>query len=136
MPALRCLNIVNFIREHEPRFAMDMMEPVRQQMAILRELGLPATWPMQYDALIRGPFCEFLGRHMPSSHEVGLWLEMNEPLCRDADVEWRGRPGYSWDHLPSVAYTLGYSPDERLRLADAAMEGFRKTWGSYPKTVS
>lgn len=134
--AVRCINVVNFIREIEPRFTMDMMLPVREQMAIIKRYGLPATWLLQFDALVSGPFVPFLKEQMPKDHEVGFWFEMNERHCRAADVEWRGRPGYEWDHLPFVAFTIGYTKEERVKLADTAMREFRRIWGRYPKSVA
>lgn len=133
---MRCINVVNFIREIEPRFKMDMMLPVTSQMEIIRRHNLPATWLLQFDALVSGPFVPFLKDQMPSSHEVGFWFEMNEKHSRTADVEWRGRPGYPWDYYPSVAFTLGYTKDERVKLADAAMNEFKKIWGRYPSSVA
>lgn len=134
--ALRCINVVNFIREIEPRFPMDMMLPVRSQMAIIRKYGLPATWLLQYDALVLGPFVPFLKSEMAADHEVGFWFEMNEKHCRAAGVEWRGRPGYEWDFAPPVAFTIGYTQHERRKLADTAMRDFKKIWGHYPKSVA
>ena len=134
--AVRCVNVVNFIREIEPRFAMDMMLPVRSQMETILAHRLPATWLLQYDALVSGPFVPFLKAHKADDHEVGFWFEMNERHCRAAGVEWRGRPGYEWDHLPFVAFTLGYTPEERIRLADAAMREFHSVWGRYPSCVA
>ena len=133
---LRCINIVNFIREIEPRFAMDMMLPVRKQMELILAHDLPATWLLQFDALVSGPFSEYLRRNMADNHEVGFWLEMNERHCRAAGVEWRGRPGYEWDHTPSVAFTIGYTPEERIKLADAAMREFKVAWNKYPSSIA
>jgi hypothetical protein len=133
---LRCVNVVNFIREIEPRFKMDMMLPVREQMNLLREHRLPATWLLQFDALVSGPFVPFLKERMGKDHEVGFWFEMNERHCKAAGVEWRGRPGYEWDHLPFVAFTIGYTEAERIKLADTAMAEFRRVWGRYPKSVA
>lgn len=135
-PSMRCINVVNFIREIEPRFPMDMMLPVTSQMEIIRRHGLPATWLLQFDALVSGPFVPFLKEQMPDNHEVGFWFEMNEKHCRAADVEWRGRPGYEWDHLPPVAFTIGYTREERLRLADTAMREFKRIWGRHPSSVA
>jgi hypothetical protein len=134
--ALRCINVVNFIREIEPRFTMNMMLPVRKQMEIIKSHGLPATWLLQFDALVSGPFVEFLKAEMPKGHEVGFWFEMNERHCKAAGVEWRGRPGYEWDHIPHVAFTIGYTPEERVKLADTAMAEFKRVWGRYPKSVA
>lgn len=134
--AVRCINVVNFIREIEPRFETDMLLPVQKQMALILAHKLPATWLLQYDALVSGPFVEFLKSHMTANHEVGFWFEMNEKHVKAAGVEWRGRPGYEWDSHPPVAFTIGYTPEERIKLADTAMKTFKSVWGRYPGSVA
>ena len=134
--AVRCINIVNFIRAIEPRFKTDLLLPVQKQMEIIKELQLPATWLLQFDALVSGPFVQYLKDNMAKSHEVGFWFEMNEMHCNAAGVKWRGRPGFEWDHFPNVAFTIGYSPEDRIKLADTAMAEFKKIWGKYPKSVA
>jgi hypothetical protein len=134
--SLRCINVVNFIREIEPRFEMDMMLPVREQMKLILEHKLLATWLLQFDALVSGPFVEYLKANMAPNHEVGFWFEMNERHCKAAGVEWRGRPGYEWDHIPHVAFTIGYTEAERIKLADTAMREFKRIWGNYPTSVA
>lgn len=133
---MRCINVINFIREIEPRFKMDMMLPIQKQMEIILKHRLPATWLLQFDALVSGPFVPFLKIHMAKDHEVGFWFEMNERHCKAAGVEWRGRPGYEWDHIPHVAFTIGYTKEERIKLADTAMEEFKRVWGTYPSSVA
>jgi hypothetical protein len=134
--SLRCINVVNFIRLVESRFAMDMLQPVREQMALVRAHALPATWLLQFDALVAGPFVAFLKQHMADNHEVGFWFEMNQKLCAAAGIAWRGRPDYEWDPDPTVAFTIGYQPAERIKLADAAMKTFHAIWGRYPRSVA
>ncbi len=134
--AVRCINVVNFIRGVEPRFETDLLLPVRKQMELILAHKLPATWLLQYDALVSGPFVEFLKAHKAPDHEVGIWFEMNEMHCKAADVEWRGRPGYEWDHYPAVAFTIGYTPLERVKLADTFMRTFKSVFGDYPRSVA
>jgi hypothetical protein len=134
--AVRCINVVNFIRGVEPRFETDLLLPVQKQMECLLDLKLPATWLLQFDALVDPKFPGYLRAHMTPDHEVGFWFEMNEKLCRAAGVEWRGRPGFEWDHLPPVAFTIGYTPEERIRLADTAMREFKAIWGRHPASVA
>lgn len=133
---MRCINIVNFIRAVEPRFETDLLLPVQKQMDLIVRYDFPATWLLQFDALVSGPFVDYLKKRMRPNHEVGFWFEMNEMHCRAAGVPWRGRPGYEWDHLPFVAFTIGYTKEERVRLADTAMTEFKKIWGHYPKSVA
>lgn len=134
--AVRCINVINFIRAIEPRFKTDLLEPVRHQMEINKRHGLPATWLLQFDALVSGPFVAYLRDHMAKDHEIGFWFEMNQMHCEAAGVKWRGRPGYEWDHYPTVAFTIGYTHEERIRLADTAMREFKKVWGHYSKSVA
>lgn len=133
---VRCINVVNFIRGVEPRFKTDLLLPVRKQMECVLEHKLPATWLLQFDALVSGPFVPFLKEHLARNHEVGTWFEMNEMHCKAAGVEWRGRPGYEWDYNPCVAFSIGYTKDERIKLADTAMKTFKSVWGRYPKSVA
>jgi len=134
--SVRCINVVNFLRGVEPRGPMDLFLPLQKQMEIILRHRLPATWLLQYDALVSGPFVEYLKSHMAKDHEVGVWFEMNEMHCKAAGVDWRGRPGYEWDHYPSVAFTIGYTAEERVKLADTFMAEFKKVWGYYPSSVA
>lgn len=134
--AVRSINVVNFIRAVEPRGPMDLFLPVQKQMEISLKNNLPTTWLLQYDALVSGPFVDYLKTHMAKDHEVGIWFEMNEMHCKAAGVKWRGRPGYEWDHYPSVAFTIGYTAEERIKLADTFMATFKQVWGKYPKSVA
>jgi len=134
--AVRCINIVNFMRGVEPRFETDLLLPVQKQMEIIKAHQLPATWLFQYDALVDPKFVDYLKANIPKDHEVGVWFEMNQKHCDAAGVAWRGRPGYEWDHLPPVAFTIGYTPEERVKLADALFGKFKEIWGKYPKSVA
>lgn len=133
---IRAINILNFIRAEDPRQPINLFEPVQQQMRLIKAQQLPATWLLQYDALVEGPFVDFLKAEMPVSHEVGIWLEMNKRICEDAGIKWRGNPAWEWDYHVPVAYTIGYRPDERRRLADTAMAMFKKTFGRQARSVA
>ena len=134
--AWRAINIMNFIRAQEPREKIDLIEPVRQQMALIKAHNFPATWLLQYDALVEGPFVEFLASEMPAEHEAGIWFEMNRRICDDAGIAWRGKPDWEWDYHVPVAYAIGYTPNERRKLADTAMATFRRIFGRQAKTVA
>lgn len=124
------VNIINFIRGTEPRLTIDLIEPVREQVALLDRLSLPGTFLFQYDALIDP---QFRGMIDSARYEVGLWLELVQPLVEKAGVKWRGR--YSWDWHADVAFCIGYTPDERRRIIDVAMAEFYKHFGHYPESV-
>jgi hypothetical protein len=132
----RAINIMNFIRAEESRESMDLMLPVREQMALIKAHKFPATWLLQYDALVEGAYVEFLKSEMPSDHETGIWFEMNRKICGDAGVAWHGKPEWEWDYHVPIAYAIGYTPEERRKLADTAMATFKRIFGRDAKTVA
>ena len=130
------VNIVNFIRAIEPRVGrgeLDLFEPVREQMAMAKRLKLPTTWLLQYDALIQGPFVEFLKREMPENHEVGIWFETVQPNVEAAGIKWRGR--WAWDWHTDVGFSVGYTPQERERIADVFVAKFAEIFGRKPAVM-
>jgi hypothetical protein len=134
--AWRAVNIMNFIRAEEPRQTTDLIQPVQEQMALIKAHKFPATWLLQYDALVEGPFVEFLKAEMPPDHETGLWFEMNRKICDEAGIAWRGNPEWEWDYHVPIAYAIGYTPEERRKLADTAMATFKRIFGRDAKTVA
>ena len=66
------INIVNFIRGAEPRHRwLDLVEPVRQQIRLMKEWDLPGTFLIQYDAMLREDMVSLL-RELPAEQfEIG-----------------------------------------------------------------
>ena len=75
--APRIVNIVNFIRNIEPRSEeiteTVLYETVARQAAQLAEYGLPATFLLQYDALINPRYRQLLTQDVYPGTEVGGW---------------------------------------------------------------
>ncbi|WP_135551938.1 hypothetical protein [Paenibacillus cymbidii] len=130
---LNRVNIINFIRGVEPRLPMDLLEPVREQIALVQRHGLSASWLIQYDALIDPAFAGYLREHLDNRQEIGAWFEVVQPLAEQAGIPWRGR--FPWDWHAHVGFSVGYSPAERERLADVFMDEFRAQFGRYPQSV-
>ncbi len=128
------VNIINFIRGVEPRYPVDLLLPVKEQLALLEQYELAGTFLMQYDSLIDDKFVELLSKH-DEDIEIGGWLEIAQPMCEAAGIPWRGRPGYSWDWHAHVGLTVGYSKEERLALIDVYMQKFKEVWGYYPRSI-
>ena len=63
---------------------------------------------MQYDALINPDFVKLLSLYT-GDIEIGGWLEIVQPMCETAGIQWRGRPGFSWDWHANVGFTVGYT---------------------------
>ncbi|MFA6931723.1 MAG: hypothetical protein WCT05_15470, partial [Lentisphaeria bacterium] len=132
-PPEKVVNIINFIRNVEPRLTIDLEEPVRQQMKLAREYSLPTTWLLQYDSLCSAFFVPYLKARMPDNHEVGIWFEIVQEQVEAAGLAWRGR--YSWDWHSDKAFSIGYTPAEREKLADVMMEKFKQCFGYYPRVM-
>ncbi|MBN2309922.1 MAG: hypothetical protein JXR94_13190 [Candidatus Hydrogenedentes bacterium] len=131
--APRIVNIINFIRGIEPRTDVDLLLPVAEQIRLLNEHGLPATFLIQYDAMQQERFVSLLRDQLADACEIGGWLEVVQPLVEEAGIPWRGR--YPWDWHSHVGFAPGYTPAERERIVDVFMAGFEKTFGRLPKSM-
>ncbi len=127
------VNIINFVRGIEPRPRdTDLQKPVIEQIRLMRELNLKGTFLLQYDALIDKSFLDLMDT-CKDFCEIGLWLEVVQPLVEKIGEKWHGR--YPWDWYNDVGFLIGYEPETRLRLIDEAMAQFKKTYGKYPDSV-
>lgn len=126
--APRIVNIVNFIRNIEPRSEeiteTVLYETVARQAAQLAEYGLPATFLLQYDALINPRYRKLLTQDVYPGTEVGGWWEITQPHVEAAGLKWRGR--YPWDWHADVGFATGYTPEERRKLVDVYMENSKR----------
>jgi hypothetical protein len=132
----RIVNIYNFIRNSDYRLSnsQDLLyEATSRQMEMLKEAGLPATWAVQYDALINPRYQRLLKEEIGKGDEVGGWWELPEALVRRAGIAWRGK--HEWDSQANVGFSPGYTPVERKKLVDVYMAEFRRVFGVYPRTV-
>ena len=80
------VNIINFIRGCEPREEVDLEKPVREQMALLRQYGLPGTFLLQYDALCQPAYAQMLKEGCADNVEFGVWLEIVEGQAEAAGI--------------------------------------------------
>ena len=126
------INIINFIRGVEPRFEIDLIEPVRKQLELVDKHNLPASFLFQHDALIDTNFTK-LFEQVNDNIEIGGWFEITQTLVDRVGLKWNGR--YPWDWHCNVGFPVGYKPEERIQLVDAFMQDFQNTFGFYPKSV-
>lgn len=128
------VNIINFVRACEPREKDDsyLFSTLESELSLCREFGFKNTVLLQYDALILPEYAS-LCREYSDLSEVGLWLEIVEPLVLDSGLSWRGR--FPWDWHNDVGFTVGYTPDERKKLIDTAFLKFKEIFGAFPECV-
>ena len=126
------LNFVNFIRGCEPRRPIDLLLPVKEEISADRKSGVPHTFLLQYDALLREDLVSAVREGMDGQMELGLWFEIVRPLTEKVGIPWRGRPGYDWDWYVDPGFLEAYTQEERRRLIDEAFRLFRGTFGYFP----
>jgi len=122
----RIVNIINFIRQCEPR-----IEWITED--VLYEAQLKGTFLLQYDALMDARYQKLLKGLPAEMFEIGAWWEIPQPLVENSGYQWRGR--FPWDWHADVGFATGYSPKERETLTDTYMADFKKIFGRYPKSV-
>ena len=134
----RIVNIYNFVRNSDPRLANSedvLYEATAHQLALLQHLNLPGTFALQYDALINPRYQQLFKAHAAKEVEIGAWLEIPRALVQQAGIPWRGPATWKWDWHVAVDFTVGYSPDDRKKLADVFMTKFKSIFGKFPATV-
>ncbi len=130
------MNLVNFVRGCEPRKKdFDLFTPVANEIAIDRQYRLPATFLLQYDAMLRADFRELFLRERDENIELGVWFEMGRVLNERVGIEWRGREGFDWDWYVNPGFLPAYTQAERRALIDEVFRYFKEIFGHYPKVV-
>ncbi len=133
----RIVNIINFVRQCEPRIdwiTEDVLyQTVVEQIKIMKQHQLKGTFLLQYDALMDVRYQKLLKGLSADMFEIGAWWEIPQPLVENSGYTWRGR--YPWDWHADVGFATGYSPEERVKLVDTYMADFKKIFGAYPKSV-
>lgn len=132
----RIVNIYNFVRNSDyrvPNSENVLYEATRQQIQLFEQAHLPATWALQYDALINPRYQRLFKENLGPRDEIGAWWEIPQPLAEKAGLKWRGQ--HSWDPTANIGFSPGYTPEQRRRLADIYMADFKAIFGRYPRTV-
>lgn len=132
----RIVNIYNFVRDQDYRLANSqqvLFNATTQQVQLLKQANLPATFALQYDALMDTNYQNLLKNQLGTNNEIAAWWEIPQELVERAGLTWRGQ--YEWDPTPDVDFSCGYTPVERRELVDAYMADFKTIFGYYPRTV-
>ena len=132
----RLVNIYNFIRNSDSRISDSediLFDATKHQIELLLTNHLPATFALQYDALINPRYQKLLKNNLTEEYEIGAWWEIPQPLVENAGMKWRGR--FPWDWQANIGFSPGYTPEERRKLVDVYMEDFKSIFGKHPATV-
>lgn len=134
--APRIINIINFIRQTDYRVENAdslLYETVCEQVKLVNKYDLPATFLLQYDALINPLYQDLLKSKLNDHSEIGAWWELTQPQIEAAGIKWRGE--HSWVSQANIAFSTGYTKEERERLVDVYMAKFKEIFGTYPKSI-
>ena len=96
---MKSVNIMNFVRQCEPRNEETdalLFRTTAQQLELVQALRLPNTFLLQYDALCDERFVR-LFREADSNTETGLWYEIVEPLTTACGMPYESERGWKWD---------------------------------------
>lgn len=132
----RIINIVNFIRQTDYRVEdsdRKLYETVCRQVELVNRYNLPATFLLEYDALINPLYQKLLKTELRNGAEIGAWWELTQPHIEAAGLKWRGE--HPWVSHANIAFSTGYTKEERERLVDVYMRKFKDVFGTYPKSV-
>ena len=134
----KIVNIVNFIRDIEPREAAitkDVLyQTVVSQIRLMKQYHLGGTFLLQYDALNDKRYQTLLKALPKDEFEIGGWWELPQQLIEKAGIKWRGK--YAWDWHSDVGFSVGYTPAERERIIDVYFADFKEVFGYYPKSIA
>ena len=101
------VNVVNFIRELEPRGPINMLEVVQEEINLMKQYNLRGTFLLQYDALLDPVYVDLMKSLDPAQFEFGVWFEVVQPLVEKVGLTWRGR--YPWDWHFLCGFSMGYT---------------------------
>lgn len=131
------VNIINFVRQTEPRPVNitdeDLYKATYEQVRLLKKYNLKGSFLLQYDALINPQYQQLMREARQAGNEIGGWWEITQPHVEAAGMQWRG--AYPWDWHANVGFATGYTPEEREKLVDVYMEKFKELFGDYPSAI-
>ncbi len=135
---MNIVNIMNFARSFEPRdleLEKKLPDTTINQMKLVKELGVPATFLLQYDVLCNEEFISRIKAECTPDIELGFWYEVVEPLTTACGIPYESEHGWKWDWHIKPGFSMAYPNHERELLIDEAMRKFREVFGYYPRTV-
>ncbi len=129
---------MNFVRacdERDENYIENLFNITKGELELVNELQIENTFLLQYDALCDERYVKLFKENASEKTELGLWLEIVEPLTSACGLPYKSERGWKWDWHIIPGLPMGYTPQERELLLKEAMRKFNETFGVYPKTV-
>ena len=104
-----------------------------EEARLAREYKIPATFLLQYDALIDPAYQKLMKDSLPEGSEIGGWWEITKPHYDAIGEKWPFEQ--VWYPYDVKDFAIGHTPEVRERLVDEYMAKFKEIFGDYPKSV-
>ncbi len=122
--------IINQIRGGEICCQSGTSEMVEQITNNPKYQSIPIHWAIRFDALTDPDFLTVFNKK-PSTHVLGLLLEVTPKLARESGVEHKFPANANWSEARH-AFLVGYLPAERQKILDTLFNKFYEQFGYYP----
>ena len=135
---MKVVNIMNFVRTFEPRNSdveKKLLGMTIDQLDMVNEYNLDATFLLQYDALCNVDFVTAIKERAGENIELGFWYEVVEPLTTACGMPYESERGWRWDWHIKPGFSVSYALPDREKLIDECMRKFKEIFGYYPRTV-
>ncbi len=135
---MNIFNVMNFVRacdEREPNYKETLFDVTKRELELVNEFEIENTFLLQYDVLTDERYVKLFKENATDKTELGLWLEIVEPLTSACGLPYKSENGWKWDWHIIPGLPMGYVPEERKMLLNEAMRKFKETFGYYPKTI-
>ncbi len=135
---MNVFNVMNFVRacdERDVNYRQTLFNVTKRELELVNEFDIENTFLLQYDVLYDERYVNLFKENITDKTELGLWLEIVEPLTSDCDMTYESENGWKWDWHIIPGLPMGYEPKDRAVLLTQAMKKFKETFGFYPKTV-
>lgn len=104
----------------------------KQQQSQLESNDLTGNFAIRYDALNSESYTNLIKNDQ--RNQYGALLEITPQLTKDAGVTYKSDPA-RWYEAQNV-YLIGYPQEERKKIIDTYMAGYKKQLGTLPKFSS
>ena len=82
-------------------------------MKLNKKYNLANTILLQYDAMLDDRFIKLINEEKNNKTEIGVWIEIVQPLVEKVGLKWRGRAGYVWDWHVNPGFLMSYTLEEK-----------------------
>ena len=105
------LNIINFVRGVEERYERDLFGTTQKEVELVKKYGFRNTFLLQYDAMILQEYQELFLDEKDEKMELGLWIEIVQPLCEKVGIPWESKLGFRWDWHVKPGFLMAYTQE-------------------------